>query len=301
MTETPRVLVRRAGCEPPLAPRRVEGDGNRLANGRHLPGPGPHALGIDKGKPGGTRGRKATGLGENPPASRVAERHEWTRRSQGRPTPSPHRSPGSREVAVKAVSTAASTVRHTFGVAFEALLILAIVGALVVAAATLNGTRPARAHSPFAPRPAGAASVSAARGGNGSGGAGGSGGGGPTASIALVEPGRLAATSSWPSVGSDVSFAVSANVKERDLYSLWVANECFQDGVKVYAEYQPARDGTSGPFTLSWADGAASCTAYVWLFPDVGDVLSGGTTTYGVNWRRASPAGRTGHERRPWP
>ena len=173
---------------------------------------------------------------------------------------------------MKAVSTAASTLRHTFGVASEALLILAIAGALVFAAATLNGTRPA-----------GADSVFAARGGNGNGGAGGSGGGGPTASIALVEPGRLAATSSWPSVGSDVSFAVSANVKERDLYSLWVANECFQDGVKVYAEYQPARDGTSGPFTLSWADGAASCTAYVWLFPDVGNVLSGGTTTYGVN------------------
>jgi len=171
---------------------------------------------------------------------------------------------------VKAVSTAASTVRHTFGVAFEALLILAIVGALVFAAATLTGARPA-----------GADSVFAARGGNGNG--NGNGGGGPTASISLVEPGRLAATSSWPSVGSDVSFAVSANVNERDLYSLWVANECFQDGVKVYAEYQPARDGTSGPFTLSWAAGAASCTAYVWLFPDVGDVLSGGTITYGVN------------------
>jgi len=46
---------------------------------------------------------------------------------------------------------------------------------------------------------------------------------------------------------------------------------------------QPARDGISGPFTLDWAGGAASCTASVWRFPDIGDVLAGGTTSYTVN------------------
>ncbi len=51
---------------------------------------------------------------------------------------------------MKAVSTAASTLRHTFGVAFEALLILAIVGALIFGAASLAGIHPAGADSVFA-------------------------------------------------------------------------------------------------------------------------------------------------------
>ena len=174
---------------------------------------------------------------------------------------------------MRILSTTLGTARHAIGATAEAFVVVAIAVTLVLGVAVVARNDPA-----------GAAAVYAAKGGNGNAGAsGGGGGGGPSASIALIEPARLAAGGSWPTVGSSVSFAVSANVKERDLYSLWVANECFQDGVRVYAEYLSVRDGTSGPFTLSWAGEAASCTAYVWLFPDVGDVLSGGTTNYAVN------------------
>jgi len=80
-----------------------------------------------------------------------------------------------------------------------------------------------------------------------------------------------------------VTFAVTANVKERDLYSLWVANKCRQDGVGVYIEAQPVHSGLAGPFTLNWTGGgAAECTAWVWIFPDSGTALSGGSMTYSV-------------------
>jgi hypothetical protein len=172
---------------------------------------------------------------------------------------------------MRILATAGGAVRHGLGAVAEAGLVAAIAITLVFGVAVVARNDPA-----------GAAAVYAAKGGNGNAGANG-GGGGPSASIALIEPARLTAEGSWPMVGNSVSFAVSANVKERDLYSLWVANECFQDGVKIYAEYQPARDGVSGPFTLDWTNGAASCTASVWRFPDIGDVLAGGTTSYTVN------------------
>lgn len=91
-----------------------------------------------------------------------------------------------------------------------------------------------------------------------------------------------AASETWPAAGDTVSFAVSASVhKESDLYKLWVANRCFQDGTAVYAEYHPVTSGLSGPFTLGWSDGgAAECTAYVWMFPDTETPLRGALMTY---------------------
>jgi len=85
-----------------------------------------------------------------------------------------------------------------------------------------------------------------------------------------------------PARGGTVSFAVSASVhKESDLYLLWVANKCFQDGTTVYAEYHPVTNGLSGPFILGWSDGgAAECTAYVWTFPDTETPLRGASMTY---------------------
>ena len=118
----------------------------------------------------------------------------------------------------------------------------------------------------------------AAKGGN----AGVTGGNGNnTATISLVEP-LAASLGSWPSVGDSVSFAVSANVKASDVYSLWVANYCYQDGVAVYQQFVPVQSGTAGPFTLSWSGGAASCTAYVFLFPNTASPLSGGSLSYSV-------------------
>ena len=47
----------------------------------------------------------------------------------------------------------------------------------------------------------------------------------------------------------------------------------------MYSEYQFVFDGFAGPFTLGptshWSGGAADCTAYVWLFPDVQKPLKG--------------------------
>jgi len=173
---------------------------------------------------------------------------------------------------MRILSTTLGTLRHALGVTAEAAVVVAIAVTLVFGVAVVARNDPA-----------GAADVYAAKGGGGNAGAsGGGGGGGQSASITLISPARLA-EGSWPTLGSSVSFAVTANVNAHNLYSLWVANECFQDGVKVYAEYLAVRDGTSGPFTLAWAGGAATCTAYVWRFPDVGDVLSGGTTSYAVN------------------
>lgn len=83
---------------------------------------------------------------------------------------------------MKAVSTAASSMRHAFGALFEATLIAAIIGTLIFGAASLAGIPPA-----------GADSVFAARGGNGGSGGGGNGGGGGNSAQARYA-GTLTAT-----------------------------------------------------------------------------------------------------------
>lgn len=116
----------------------------------------------------------------------------------------------------------------------------------------------------------------AGKGGNGKG------GGHNAATIAFATTQTLSAESG-PSAGDPVTFAVSANVKKRDFYSLWVANKCSQDGVVVYVQHQPVYSGLAGPFTLNWTGGgAAECTAYVWMFPDSETALSGGSMNYSV-------------------
>jgi hypothetical protein len=161
---------------------------------------------------------------------------------------------------MKAVSTAASTARHTLLAAFEALLIVAIVAALALGVALATG------HAGWAN------SIFAASGGSG---------GRQGATISLIEPTNAAVTASWPSAGSKVSFHVTANVKSSDTYRLWVANQCFQDGAKVYAEFQPVLSGASGPFTLAWSGGgSAHCTSFVFLYPMTASPLSGGSMAY---------------------
>jgi hypothetical protein len=108
---------------------------------------------------------------------------------------------------------------------------------------------------------------------------GGNGGGGAVATIAFATPPGSAST--LPSHGSQVNFAVTANVKPSQLYSLWVANICSQNGVTVSAEYHPVSNSLAGPFTLG--SSGEQCTAYVWLFPDAWTPLSGGSMTYSVS------------------
>ena len=53
---------------------------------------------------------------------------------------------------MRAMSTAASTVRHATGAFFEAILILAVIGALVLGAAALGGYAPSGADPVLAAR-----------------------------------------------------------------------------------------------------------------------------------------------------
>ena len=151
---------------------------------------------------------------------------------------------------MKAVSTAASTVRHTFGVASEALLILAIVGALVFAAATLTGTRPA-----------GGDSVFAARGGNGNGG-GNAGAGAVASGISLDQAGQAL------SLGSSVTFTTTVGDLTGNEYAL-VYLKCTQGDTVVYG--QLALPGTTfvlGGGSSPWwqVGGPASCMAYLYAY-----------------------------------
>jgi hypothetical protein len=163
---------------------------------------------------------------------------------------------------MRALSAAASGVRHVAGVIAEAGLIVAIIGALAFGVVA------------FGRAPGGAAEV---RAGNGSGG-----GGNSTATIAFAPSGGLAAAGT-PTVGSKVSFAVTANVKASSVPYLWVANWCYQNGVAVYAQFLPVQNWTAGSFTLNWSGGTAACTAYVFLFPNTATPMSGGTMKYNVS------------------
>jgi len=120
-------------------------------------------------------------------------------------------------------------------------------------------------------------SALAARGGNGEG----AGRNTATITFATTQTALADSADSGPSRGDAVTFAVTANLKERDLYRLWVANKCSQDGVVVYVQHQPVYSELAGPFTLNWTGGgAAECTAYVWMFPDSETALSGGSMNY---------------------
>jgi len=92
-----------------------------------------------------------------------------------------------------------------------------------------------------------------------------------------------------PAAGGGVSFAVNASaVKQSDLYYLWVANLCYQNGNLVSAKYlavqNPGPNGLAGEFKLDWAGGgAAQCTAYVWMFPQSSTPLKGASMNYSVS------------------
>ncbi len=104
----------------------------------------------------------------------------------------------------------------------------------------------------------GSASIDAAPGGNGNGkavglGNGNGNGNGSTVTISIADGN--------PHFGTEVVFAVDGGDD-----SMWVRNECSQNGSLVYAEYNRVEGGFAGPFTLgptpSWSGGAADCHAY---------------------------------------
>jgi hypothetical protein len=156
---------------------------------------------------------------------------------------------------MRAGHVAASGARHVIGVGLQALLVAAIIATVALAMSAVY-------------KPAGfVAGVGEAQAAK------------VTASISFANAART--DGAWPANGDRVSFAVDTDVrKSSDLYKLWVANKCYQDGTLEYAEYQPVLDGVSGPFTLSWGDGGATCKAYVFLHPYTQTPLRGASMSY---------------------
>jgi hypothetical protein len=118
----------------------------------------------------------------------------------------------------------------------------------------------------------------AGKGGNG-------GGGNYTGTITFAAPATTFPQSTdaeaWPSWGDSVTFAVTANVREGDLYNLWTVNRCSQNGVTVSLAFAPVDDGLAGPVGLEWpGGGAAECTAHVETFE--GKPVRGASMTYAV-------------------
>jgi len=93
--------------------------------------------------------------------------------------------------------------------------------------------------------------------------------------------GTITMNESNPVYGQAVTFSVSTNARGNDVYGLWVANKCSQGGVAVLVAHQPVQSGKAGPFNLNWpGGGSASCTAYVWFFPDSETPMKGASVTY---------------------
>jgi hypothetical protein len=144
---------------------------------------------------------------------------------------------------MRAVSTAASGVRHVMGVSLQALIVVAIIAALLVAASVINRTAPA-----------GAASALAARGGHASGGTT----DGGTISLKMVYD---ANDDSSPNQGDVVTFDVSTGATSQP----WVRLTCVRDGTIVLdAARGIFPTSLSKNFTLGssmWSAGSAACTA----------------------------------------
>jgi hypothetical protein len=124
-------------------------------------------------------------------------------------------------------------------------------------------------------------SALAVRGGNGNGNGGNGGGGNFSGTIEFAD-GIVALATHDLNWGESVMFSVDANVKERDLYKLYVTNQCLKDGVPVLSKSEPVINGVAGPFTLgyeSW-EGAGECMAWTWMFGSKD--ISGASMTYSV-------------------
>ena len=159
---------------------------------------------------------------------------------------------------MRAGSAIASSTRHVLGVAMEALLIAAIVATVALALSAVY-------------KPAGfVAGVDDAHA--------------ASRGVTIAFANAAARTAGWPAAGDAVSFRIGTDgVKARDVNSLWVANKCSQNGKIVYTQYLAVHDGQAGTFDLSWGGGGASCTAYVWMFPNSETPLKGASMDYDAN------------------
>jgi hypothetical protein len=136
-------------------------------------------------------------------------------------------------------SSGVTAFRHTTKVIAEALLLLAIMGALVLGSALL-----------WKSAPAGADAVQAAKGGSGAGGA-----------SLWIETASLRDADGLH-FGADVMFGYRSELAQS------IQLQCFIDGGLVFGDARMLFEGGAGygePFTLggslSWTEGAADCTA----------------------------------------
>ena len=203
---------------------------------------GSGTTGTDKGKPGATRGRKATGLG-NQSAGLPKARLAGSPAAEVRPTEADGEDP------MRILSRAGTTVRHGVGAAAEAAVIVAIGVALVFGAAVITQGDPA-----------GAADVYAAKGGNG----GGNAGTAPAASISLNQ------TYAGLKLGDAVTFTTSAGGLNGGEYPL-VYLECKSvlDGSVLYGQLDhPDASFILGGGSSQWwlVGGDANCDAVLYSY-----------------------------------
>jgi hypothetical protein len=107
------------------------------------------------------------------------------------------------------------------------------------------------------------------------------GSGGNSATIAFANSDGSSSTTA-PSAGSTVYFAVTSKLAGRQL--LVVTNRCWRNGALVYNQYAQVVNGLAGPFTINLdSSGPASCEAFVWAYPTMTTPLSGGYMTYSLS------------------
>jgi hypothetical protein len=165
--------------------------------------------------------------------------------------------PGSKEVAVKAMSTAASTIRHTFVAGSEALILAAIVAALLFGAAVLTGHAPLGAGSTLA---------------------------GQNTSTLSVPDGSFGGTTM-----ANVSMAGSAGAASTSAAGLWVHATCIVDangslGLVAWETTDASGNASIalGP-TPSWQSGSATCKAEAGSFDKLGRFKASSKTTFSVS------------------
>ena len=158
---------------------------------------------------------------------------------------------------MKAMSTAASTVRHAFAATSEAIVLVAILAALVVGAAILTGRAPIGAGSAL---------------------------GAQVKTTIVVSDGTFGGMTTATVVGSG-----GANLASTAGTSMWVHATCIVEANGSLGLVAWERTDSSGRAvialgpTASWLAGSASCRADAGSFDKFGRFRVSATTTFNVS------------------
>ena len=172
---------------------------------------------------------------------------------------------------MRIVSTAAATMRHSFGAVAEALLAAAIIAALLLALA------PVYQPADFL---AGTEQAAAAKGGNGHRAGGKPGADGGSLAVVMVYDRNADGQPNWYDTST---FAVSTTATDKP----WVTLTCAQGGAAVYsmtAGFFPAYPWPAN-YTLAstqWTSGGADCTATLYMIKSNGRHSTLATLSFSV-------------------